>query len=249
MWKNKNNLIYLLCIAILLLAVIIEGYLLFNNEKKSINFVSEEELLVDNPIEEVDESEKNIEESIIYQVDIKGAVKKPGVYEVSSDSIINDVISLAGGLKTNAYTDNINLSKKVINESVIYVYNKNEIKENNNSKTTQVCKENNTYQINDCLDNGSSIIINNEEYPKDKIIEPSDNNIELNSTEVDEKKVNINSASKEQLMQISGIGESKADAIIAYRENNGLFAKLEDIMNVSGIGQALYDKIKDFITV
>ena len=48
-------------------------------------------------------------------------------------------------------------------------------------------------------------------------------------------------------MTLSGVGESKAEAIISYREENGLFEKLEDIMNVSGIGQAAYSKIKDNI--
>lgn len=49
-------------------------------------------------------------------------------------------------------------------------------------------------------------------------------------------------------MTISGIGESKANAIISYREENGNFEKIDDIMNVSGIGQSLYDKIKENIT-
>ena len=48
-------------------------------------------------------------------------------------------------------------------------------------------------------------------------------------------------------MTLSGIGESKALAIIEYRDENGLFENLEDIMNVSGIGQSAYSKIKDYI--
>jgi competence protein ComEA len=50
-------------------------------------------------------------------------------------------------------------------------------------------------------------------------------------------------------MTLSGIGESKALAIIEYRDNNGGFKVLEDIMNVSGIGEAAYNKIKDYITL
>ena len=50
-------------------------------------------------------------------------------------------------------------------------------------------------------------------------------------------------------MKLKRLGESKADAIITYRTNNGEFKTIEDIKNVSGIGEALFDKIKDFITV
>lgn len=62
-------------------------------------------------------------------------------------------------------------------------------------------------------------------------------------------KVNINQASKEELMTLSGIGESKASQIISYRESHGAFQKTEDIMNISGIKNGVFDKIKDFITV
>ncbi|MDD6551088.1 MAG: ComEA family DNA-binding protein [Lachnospiraceae bacterium] len=62
-------------------------------------------------------------------------------------------------------------------------------------------------------------------------------------------KVDINRADPSQLTTISGIGPSKAEAIIAYREEHGPFRKTEDITKVSGIGDATYQKIKDKITV
>ncbi len=65
----------------------------------------------------------------------------------------------------------------------------------------------------------------------------------------DTDKININSASKEELMTLSGIGEAKAAGIINYREENGAFNSIEDIMNVSGIGESLYRNIKDAITI
>lgn len=61
--------------------------------------------------------------------------------------------------------------------------------------------------------------------------------------------VNINTADKKTLMTLPGIGESKADAIISYREENGIFSSIEDIMNISGIKQGAFDKIKDLITI
>ena len=59
-----------------------------------------------------------------FYVEVKGEVKNPGVYEVNSKTIINDVINLSGGFTKKAYTKNINLSKKVSSELVIYVYSK-----------------------------------------------------------------------------------------------------------------------------
>ena len=62
-------------------------------------------------------------------------------------------------------------------------------------------------------------------------------------------KVNINTADIEELQTLSGIGETRALAIISYRETNGAFERIEDIMNVSGIKTALFNTIKDDITV
>lgn len=61
--------------------------------------------------------------------------------------------------------------------------------------------------------------------------------------------VNINTATKSELMQLPGIGESKADSIIAYREEHGYFKSAEDIMLINGIKEAVYSRIKDYIKV
>ncbi|MGC6175827.1 helix-hairpin-helix domain-containing protein [Lacrimispora sp. 38-1] len=62
-------------------------------------------------------------------------------------------------------------------------------------------------------------------------------------------KVNLNTAGKEELMTLRGVGEAKADDIIRYRESHGGFQKIEDIMKISGIKEAAFQKIKDDITV
>lgn len=80
---------------------------------------------------------------------------------------------------------------------------------------------------------GQSVVINN-----------SNINEEENNT-----KVNINTANKEKLETLPGIGETTAQKIIDYREQNGKFTKIEDLQNVSGIGEAKFNSLKDKITV
>jgi competence protein ComEA len=65
----------------------------------------------------------------------------------------------------------------------------------------------------------------------------------------DAKKVNINKATIEELVQIKGIGQKYAERIVAFRDKNGPFKKIEDIMNVKGIGPKKFESIKDLITV
>jgi len=62
-------------------------------------------------------------------------------------------------------------------------------------------------------------------------------------------KIDINTANKAQLQSISGIGEKRAESIIAYREKNGPFSKISDIKKVSGIKDGLFNQIKDQISV
>ena len=68
-------------------------------------------------------------------------------------------------------------------------------------------------------------------------------------TDANSGKVNLNQATKEELMTLTGIGEAKAVAIIAYREANGRFQKIEDLMNITGIKEGVFDKIQSQICV
>ena len=154
----------------------------------------------------IDNEEKNDDkqdEKIF--VDVKGAVKNPGVFETTKDKRIKDLIDVAGGLLDDADTSTLNLSQKVKDQMVIYV-----LKHGENPK-----------QMSEIGTTSSS------------------------SGEV----ININTANKEQLMKISGVGKTKAEAIIEHREKNGDFKKKEDITKVRGIGKATFDKIKDKIEV
>lgn len=180
---------------------------------------------------EVSSSSNNTNEILIdsIKVDIKGEVKKPGMYQIKNDSRVQDLISLAGGLTQNADTSVINLSKKLYDEMVVIIYSKNEV------KGFLEIKEKETVNNTKCK--------NDEILHNDVCISNSADNKEIGN------KVNINNASVQDLMSISGIGESKARAIVEYRNQNGLFRDISEIKNVSGIGEALFEKIKSNITV
>lgn len=212
----------------------------------TIIIVINKEKLMDNSDYIVTTSDIEIEEEIdiaskIY-VDIKGAIKNPGVYEVDSDMIVNDVIKLAGGLNDNADTSIINLAKRVNDGDLIIIYTKEEVK-NSNIKDTVV-------KVVDkecvCPNIQNDACINTK--INDNITNKEENNNSTNKSD-ETAKININTATKDELMNLSGIGESKADAIINYRKENGNFKKIEDIKNVDGIGDAVYEKIKNNISI
>ncbi len=71
----------------------------------------------------------------------------------------------------------------------------------------------------------------------------------LESNEISEGLININTASVELLTSLTNIGQSRANNIVQYRNNNGLFTSIEEIMNVDGIGTGIFNDIKDYITV
>ena len=202
-----------------LVILIIAGLLIYYYQDDDYKVIVDDDIA----ILDIKENDENIEEEIT--VDIKGAVENPGVYKLKAGSIVQDLIDAAGGLTKYAYTKNINLSKKLTDEMVVYVYTSSEIKKLEVT-TDATCK---TEVIN--ITNAGEIVTTTKS----------------SSTELT-SKVNINTASLSELTNLPGIGESKAQAIIEYR-NKEKFNTIEDIKNVSGIGDSLYAKIQDYITV
>ncbi|MCY8933755.1 helix-hairpin-helix domain-containing protein [Bacillus atrophaeus] len=141
-------------------------------------------------------------------IDIKGAVKHPGVYELKTGDRVSQAIEKAGGINSEADEKQVNLAELLQDGTVVYIPSEGE-------EPTQRAAANASVQ------NGAG----------------------------KEALVNINTASLEELQAISGVGPSKAEAIIAYREENGKFQAVEDITNVSGIGEKSFEKIKSAITV
>ena len=210
-YKLKNN--YFLLLICLLLIVVNDALIISDLYKIKTN----------NQIGEVEKNIDNNKETNKIKIDIKGEVKKPGVYEVSENMNVNDAIKMAGGLKKGASTDNINLSKTLKNEMVIIISKK--LKENIK----------NTIK-NDALPSSSEVI--------GELKNSDTDNIQNDSN----KLISLNKGSLDELMTIPGIGEQKAKQIIEYRNSNA-FTSIEDIKNVSGIGESLFEKIKDYITI
>lgn len=165
-----------------------------------------------------DEKPKNL-----VMVDIKGAVVRPGVYELLENERVVEAIKKAGGLRKDADTSLINLSRYVEDSMVIVVNTEKEIK---NLDTYLKLKEDNQKMCNGIIKNDACI--ENVEKPG--------------------AKTNINTASKNELMSLDGIGESKAEAIIKYRKKEK-FLHIEDLKKVAGIGESNFDKIKENITI
>lgn len=207
--------------------------------KKNENLLENDDVnhISDN-LEKVEES-SNVSEEKYILVDIKGEVKKPGVYKLKENSRVIDAINASGGLTKKAYTKYINLSKILKDENVIIVNSTSEIKKVSSGNNITEVKINNNSKNSASISESELITNNNEKSEEDNTGNSLEGNI----------KVNINTATKEELMKLSNIGESKAEKIIDYRTANGNFNTIEDIKKVSGIGDKLYDSIKENITV
>jgi comEA protein len=91
-------------------------------------------------------------------------------------------------------------------------------------------------------------IMEGKDTVRNQVLELKDRSYKVTSKKApNENSINLNTASKEQLMKIPGIGEKTADNIFAYREKNGKFKSLEEIMNVKGIGESKYNKFKKYL--
>ncbi|MBZ6485495.1 helix-hairpin-helix domain-containing protein [Priestia aryabhattai] len=149
------------------------------------------------------------QDSPFVMVDIKGAVQKPGVYQLPKDARVKDALAQAGGATKEADLRQLNLASKLQDEMAVY------------------------------------IPAAGEEIPPSSPV----SSISSSGTSNDQPLVNINTANTDELQTLSGIGPSKASAIVSYREENGLFQTVEDLGQVSGIGEKSLEKIKAQITV
>ena len=152
----------------------------------------------------VEKTEVSTTQETVIFVDIKGEVKKPGVYHMKVGDRVKDALEAAGGLTEEADSQKVNLAKRLEDQMVIVV--------------PKVGEE-------------------AEEIPAG----------ETRKEATKEGKVNINTATVEELKTLKGVGEKKAEAIIEYRKKNGSFKTKEDLMKVRGIGKKLFDSFQERI--
>lgn len=266
---NKKKIIIISIVLVVILSSVL-SIILYNkyNNKDNQDIFADLDEIIEYKDENKNEEEKedkiseidiSKEEITNVKVDIKGEVKNPGVYELSSTSRIIDAINIAGGLTKNASTKVNNLSRFVKDEMVIIIYSKKEIENIKETKKEEQDLIKDTYYYKDVIKNDSNIyykdIDSNTNNLTNNIVD-NNSSLDINIDEIissdsniSNDKISINEAGIDELTTLSGIGEAKAKAIIEYRTTNGSFKNIEDIMNVSGIGQAAFDKIKDYITI
>ena len=214
---------------ILIILVIIAYYYLYL--KNSTEEISNQDLEVNNTQEsnQTNETEKETEEIIV--VHISGAVNIEGIVELEAGSRIANAIEKAGGVKENADMTDINLAYPLEDGMKIHIPTKEETEANKNNEN----------MIDESYVTSSSGGVSSKE-------DTNSTQGSSKSTTINEK-VNINTATQEELDTLPGIGPSIASKIIDYREQNGKFNSIEEIKEVSGIGDAKYEKIKASITI
>ncbi len=150
-----------------------------------------------------------------------GEVMSPGVYTLSDGARVCDAIELAGGFTESAAMDYLNQAEYVADSQKLYVPSQAEV--------TKLIEEGIGFH------DGSS------QSPGADVSQTAD--------AASAGKININTASVSELTTITGIGETRAKAIVDYRTEHGSFKDTKDITGVSGIGDATYEKIKESICV
>ncbi|MGR0119728.1 helix-hairpin-helix domain-containing protein [Bacillus halotolerans] len=202
-WLNQHKTIIMSVVsAAVLIAVLCLFFFSGNNKEPVKQVVSSEK---ENAEVKQEAAKDKEEENIV--IDIKGAVKHPGVYEMNTGDRVSQAIEKAGGIGEKADETQVNLAELLQDGTVVYIPSEGE-------EAAQQAA-------------GGAV----------------------QSSKGKETLVNINTATLEDLQNISGVGPSKAEAIIAYREENGRFQTIEDITKVSGIGEKSFEKIKSSITV
>ena len=197
-WESWSQAVKGAVIGGVLLLLVGVGGLLPKKEEA----VEESEAVVTTVMAEKTEESTTLE-AVIF-VDIKGEVKKPGVYQMKVGDRVKDALDAAGGLTDEADSQKVNLAKRLEDQMAIVV--------------PKVGEE-------------------AEEIPAG----------ETRKEATKEGKVNINTATVEELKTLKGVGEKKAEAIIEYRKKNGSFQTKEDLMKVRGIGKKLFESFQERI--
>ncbi len=166
-----------------------------------------------------EKSTEQIKDPANIYVQVCGAVNSPGVYELSEGARVFEAIEKSGGLCEDAAPDAVNQAVVVTDGALIRI------------PTTEEWEKMQA-------EGGAADATGAAVMEADTL-----------TAAAGEDRIDINQADEQTLMTLPGIGQSKAEGIVAYRNEHGSFASIEEIRNVSGIGDKLFQKIKDKIRV
>ena len=176
-------------------------------------------------------------------VHVCGQVQNPGVYYLKPGDRAVDAVTAAGGFTPEADPEALNLAAFVWDAQRLYIPSEEEAKAAREAGT-------------DLSASGESAPAQNPYAPGQSAsaqnpYAPGESASGQTAGDAKDKagKVNINTASKADLLGLPGIGESKAQAILSYRETHGAFRAVEDIMQVPGIKQGIFEQIQGYLVV
>lgn len=192
----------------------------FNNQTAESQNFSKKNLGTSTSTSSSNNSQESTSQNKTVTCDISGAIKHEGVYTLKNGARLEELINAAGGLKTNAQVKAINRAVLLKDQDKIHIPFKGEKINNATTVTTS-----------SSADSATS------------------SGLPQSSSSASGEKVNLNTASASDLQKLNGIGEKKAEQIIAYRDQNGQFKKIEDLMQVSGIGEKTFAALKDQLEI
>lgn len=202
----------------------------------------------------------NPQKEYIY-VEISGEVFLPGIYALEPDDRLIMLINRAGGFTADAYTDGLNLTRRLEDEEVIKIISIEDtifVSIGGQVYKPGVYRVQKGISLIELIDLAGGLTMEADLESIDfyqsvedtkQIIIPSMDDAPVEIPIEPIGLININEASSEELQTLPGVGVILAERIINYRETVSTFSSPEDIMNVSGIKEAIYESIKDDITV
>lgn len=219
--ENKKTVLLIMAIV-----VVFAWFRINNNSENEANTLSESnskisQISKQSSNESEKENQSSSSSSQEVTCDIDGAVRHQGVYTLRAGARLQELIEAAGGLSPRAQLKAINRAIILKDQDKIHIPYKGE-KVASVSATNQASSE------------GSS---------------NSDSSNSSQAGSDNSGKINLNTASSSDLQKLNGVGEKKAEKIIAYRKQNGNFKKIEDLMKVSGIGEKTFATLKDHLAV
>lgn len=227
-WE-ENKIFSCITVAILIAACVMGGYILKKDSLSKSNEILSPD--ISSSVKNTSLSSAQEKTSTAFFVDIKGAVKEPGIYKATHKMRVADIVSAAGGFEKTADRNQVNLALKLVDQQVVYIPFKGEI--DRKPPTT--------------MESGVSGQLGNSNAETEagltSTMSAQGDDGQSNS------KMDLNKVTKEELLELDGIGDKKADLILTYRTQHERFNKIEELKNISGIGDKTFEKLNERLMI